>query len=170
MGRLPESRIGETVLVAVRLSGVDLDLLTCWMKPSATGRQRSILPRSTTGSWLAGSRCCSTRPNWRESALGRFGQIISAHAVNIKTRHTGCPATGCPEWCLLAGTTEDWVVGVGVDLENEVSAGFDGFEAVAMTASERDLHGGVVLWQPHESRADVSLRRMSGQTPKEESV
>lgn len=27
MGRLPESRIGETVLVAVRLSGVDLGLI-----------------------------------------------------------------------------------------------------------------------------------------------
>lgn len=47
------------------------------------------------------------------------------------------------DWCLLAGTTDYGVVGVGVDMEKEGSAGFDGFDAVAMTARERELLQGM---------------------------
>lgn len=42
------------------------------------------------------------------------------------------------DWCLMAAVVDEMILGVGVDLECCASAGFGGFEAVAMTASERE--------------------------------
>jgi 4'-phosphopantetheinyl transferase len=45
------------------------------------------------------------------------------------------------DWCLLAATTDDQVLGVGVDLEDSTAAGFEGFGAVALSEREREyLH------------------------------
>jgi 4'-phosphopantetheinyl transferase len=41
-------------------------------------------------------------------------------------------------WCLLAATTDDRVLGVGVDLEGSAAAGFDGFNEVALSERERE--------------------------------
>lgn len=42
------------------------------------------------------------------------------------------------DWCLLAATTDERVLGVGVDLEGSTAAGFEGFEAVALSERERE--------------------------------
>ncbi|MFE4541215.1 4'-phosphopantetheinyl transferase family protein [Arthrobacter sp. NPDC056727] len=42
------------------------------------------------------------------------------------------------DWCLLAATTDQQVLGVGVDLEGSAAAAFDGFGEVAL--SERERH------------------------------
>ncbi|MFE5837821.1 4'-phosphopantetheinyl transferase family protein [Arthrobacter sp. NPDC056493] len=47
------------------------------------------------------------------------------------------------DWCLLAATTDEQVVGVGVDLEGSTAAGFDGFGAVALSEREREHLDGV---------------------------
>jgi len=43
------------------------------------------------------------------------------------------------DWCLVAATTDEQVLGVGVDLEGSTAAGFDGFGQVALSAREREL-------------------------------
>jgi 4'-phosphopantetheinyl transferase len=52
------------------------------------------------------------------------------------------------DWCLLAATTDEQVLGVGVDLEGSTAAGFDGFGAVALSERERE----------HLQRAEPALR------------
>lgn len=42
------------------------------------------------------------------------------------------------DWCLLAATVDEQVLGVGVDLESGTAAGFDGFGQVALSARERE--------------------------------
>jgi 4'-phosphopantetheinyl transferase len=42
------------------------------------------------------------------------------------------------DWCLLAASTDGQVLGVGVDLESGVAAGFEGFGQVALSARERE--------------------------------
>jgi 4'-phosphopantetheinyl transferase len=42
------------------------------------------------------------------------------------------------DWCLLAATTDEQVLGVGVDLEGSTAAGFEGFGAVALSERERE--------------------------------
>jgi 4'-phosphopantetheinyl transferase len=50
---------------------------------------------------------------------------------------------GSPDWCLLAASFDDRVAGVGVDIQAKSSAGFNGFQRVAMTAWEREKLGDV---------------------------
>lgn len=42
------------------------------------------------------------------------------------------------DWCLLAASTDEEVLGVGVDLESGTAADFEGFGSVAMSARERE--------------------------------
>lgn len=52
------------------------------------------------------------------------------------------------DWCLLAATTDERVLGVGVDLEGSTAAGFDGFGLVALSERERE----------HLQRVEPALR------------
>ncbi|WP_306923488.1 4'-phosphopantetheinyl transferase family protein [Arthrobacter globiformis] len=52
------------------------------------------------------------------------------------------------DWCLLAATTDEQVLGVGVDLEGSTAAGFEGFGAVALSERERE----------HLQRVEPALR------------
>lgn len=42
------------------------------------------------------------------------------------------------DWCLLAATIDEQVLGMGVDLESGMAAGFEGFGQVALSARERE--------------------------------
>jgi 4'-phosphopantetheinyl transferase len=42
------------------------------------------------------------------------------------------------DWCLLAATIDEQVLGVGVDLEGSTAASFEGFGAVALSERERE--------------------------------
>lgn len=42
------------------------------------------------------------------------------------------------DWCMLAASLDEGMTGLGVDIEAKPSAGFDGFQAVAMTACEQE--------------------------------
>ena len=42
------------------------------------------------------------------------------------------------DWCLVAASTDGQVLGVGVDLESGVAAGFEGFGQVALSVRERE--------------------------------
>jgi 4'-phosphopantetheinyl transferase len=42
------------------------------------------------------------------------------------------------DWCLLAASTDEQVLGVGVDLESGGAAGFEGFGQVALSAREQE--------------------------------
>jgi 4'-phosphopantetheinyl transferase len=52
------------------------------------------------------------------------------------------------DWCLLAATTDERVLGVGVDVEGSTAAGFDGFGRVALADRERE----------HLQRVEPALR------------
>ncbi|WP_314195775.1 4'-phosphopantetheinyl transferase superfamily protein [uncultured Arthrobacter sp.] len=47
------------------------------------------------------------------------------------------------DWCLLAATVDEQVLGLGVDLEATAAAGFDGFGGVALSDPERQHLQGV---------------------------
>lgn len=55
---------------------------------------------------------------------------------SIGSLHVSLSRSGA--WCLLAASLDARVAGIGVDIEQGSSAGFDGFESLAMTANERN--------------------------------
>jgi 4'-phosphopantetheinyl transferase len=67
---------------------------------------------------------------------GRSGPIVLASLSRAE------------DWCLLAATADDQVMGLGVDLEASTAAGFVGFNEVALSERERQ----------HLERAEPALR------------
>jgi len=157
VGRSTELRISETVLVAVQLSGVDLgkvDILDeaernrAATLSSSAQRDRFVAGRIalrlhaanlagvSPGMLRADYLCPSCRHQDKAHGMPRYQVPSTGLPVKVSLSRSG-------DWCLLAGTTDDGVVGVGVDMEAEGAAGFDGFEAVAMTACEREQLQGI---------------------------
>jgi 4'-phosphopantetheinyl transferase len=152
VGRLAEPRISETVLAAVRLSAVDLGLVDMLDDAernlaaaihSSAQRDRFLAGRIalrlhaakvagvSPGSLQADYLCPNCRHQDKAHGMPRYQVLPPGLPIRVSLSKSG-------DWCLLAGTTDDEIAGVGVDVESEVSAGFDGFETVGMTARERD--------------------------------
>ncbi|MFC9351965.1 4'-phosphopantetheinyl transferase family protein [Arthrobacter sp. NPDC057013] len=173
--RHAEPDTGRILLAAVQLSGVDL-------RQAATlddaERQRAASFRTE----LQQDRFLAGRIALRRHAAAAAG--VGARAlradyicrectrddhVHGTPRYQAGPSgttvlaslSRAEDWCLLAATTDEQVLGVGVDLESSTAAGFDGFGAVALSEREREhlhrvepgLRPGVqtVLWTRKEA-------------------
>lgn len=69
------------------------------------------------------------------------GHGIPQYQVPHRTSPLRVSLSRSGNWCLLAATLDDDVAGIGVDIERQGSADFEGFESVAMTPHERNqLH------------------------------
>lgn len=143
---------GKPVLAAVKLSDIDLEQLH-----TLDGAERQLA--GTFGSTTQRDRFLAGRLALRFHAAGVAGvDPGSLHADYVCPNCRGTDrAHGAPryragvhgpwvqaslsrsgDWCLLAAVVNEQVCGVGVDLESCASADFEGFEAVAMTARERE--------------------------------
>jgi len=154
--------IDRILLAAVRLSGVDL-------RQAATlddgERQRAASFRSQLqrDRFLAG-RIALRRHAATAAGVGA-GALQADYVCRECTRDDhvhGTPRyqagpsgpavlaslSRAEDWCLLAATTDERVLGVGVDLEGSTAAGFDGFGAVALSERERE----------HLQRVEPALR------------
>ncbi|RAM38691.1 4'-phosphopantetheinyl transferase family protein [Arthrobacter globiformis] len=99
----------------------------------------------TAGMGAAGLRadyiCRECRRGDRVHGMPRYQAGPSGPAVLASLSRAG-------DWCLLAATTDERVLGVGVDLEGSTAAGFDGFGLVALSERERE----------HLQRVEPALR------------
>jgi 4'-phosphopantetheinyl transferase len=152
VGKLAEPSIGKAMLAAVRLSAVDLgqahtlddaerQLAAAFR--SAGQRDRFLAGRialrlhaanvagASPGSLQADYVCRNCMREDRAHGMPLYRAGPGRLPVRASLSRSG-------DWCLLAATTDEQVLGVGVDLESRASADFEGFEAVAMTARERE--------------------------------
>ncbi|WP_142057057.1 4'-phosphopantetheinyl transferase superfamily protein [Pseudarthrobacter sp. B4EP4b] len=140
-------------LAAVRLSGVDLGLehvldddevARAGMFRSQALRDRFVAGRIALRlhiSALTGDRPGSLQALYScPSCLNRDipGHGLPAYRVPSRTSPLRVSLSRSEDWCLLAACLDDGVAGVGVDIEAEPSAGFEGFQSVAMTGNERE--------------------------------
>lgn len=152
VGKSSESGSSKPMLAAVRLSDVDVGQVHILDRAE---RQRAL--RFSTAAqrdgFLAGR--IALRLHVAEVAgvdlgslyadylCGGCGSSDRAHgAPRYRTDADGllvrASLSRSGNWCLMAAVADEMVLGVGVDLECGASAGFRGFEAVAMTADERE--------------------------------
>lgn len=139
-------------LAAVRLSDVDLGLAHV-LDYAEQDRVRTFRSSAQRDRFMAGRIALRLHIG---ALTGESPSSLKAYYLCPSCRNQSSQAHGIPQyqlasltsplraslsrsgnWCLLAGSLDDDIVGVGVDIENESSANFDGFEAVAMTARER---------------------------------
>lgn len=152
MGKLAEPSIGKTMLAAVRLSAVDLEQthtlddaevqLAAAFRSSGQ-RDRFLAGRIalrlhaanvagvSPGSLQADYVCRNCMREDKAHGLPLYRTGPGSSPVRASLSRSG-------DWCLLAATADEQVLGVGVDLESRASADFEGFETVAMTARERE--------------------------------
>ncbi|WP_051479076.1 4'-phosphopantetheinyl transferase superfamily protein [Arthrobacter sp. H5] len=145
---------GGTLVRALRLSDVDLRLAGALEDDERTtaAKFRSSLQR---GRFLAG------RISLRLYAAELFGAAPAALRADYRCVVCGTgsgsvhgvpsyilPGQGqslrvslsrAGDWCLLAGNFQNDVIGLGVDVQDVAASEFEGFEAEALTLSERAL-------------------------------
>ncbi|PNH79352.1 4'-phosphopantetheinyl transferase superfamily protein [Arthrobacter sp. AFG20] len=152
----------RVLLAAVKLSGVDLrqaatlddgERQRAASFGSGIQRDRFLAGRIALrrhAAETAGMGAAELRANYvcrectrddRVHGMPRYQAAPSGPAVLASLSRAG-------DWCLLAATTDERVLGVGVDLESCTAAGFDGFGLVALTERERE----------HLQRVEPALR------------
>jgi 4'-phosphopantetheinyl transferase len=147
-----ESGSSKPVLAAVKLSDVDLGQVH-----TLDGAERQLALKFSSpmqrDRFLAGrialrfhvARVAGVNPDslYADYVCGRCSSEDRAHgAPRYRTRADGllvqASLSRSRDWCLMAAMVDELVLGVGVDLECSISAGFEGFGVVAMTAGERE--------------------------------
>jgi 4'-phosphopantetheinyl transferase len=152
----------RVLLAAVKLSGVDL-------RQAATLDDGERQRAASLGSGIQRDRFLAGRIALRRHAAEAAGMGAAELRANYLCRECTRDdrAHGMPryqagpsgpavlaslsragDWCLLAATTDERVLGVGVDLESSTAAGFNGFGLVALTERERE----------HLQRVEPALR------------
>jgi 4'-phosphopantetheinyl transferase len=157
VGKLAEPSIDRTMLAAVRLSAVDLGQthtlddaerqLAAAFRSSGQ-RDRFLAGRIalrlhaanvagvSPGSLQADYVCPNCMRGDRAHGMPLYRAGPDTLPVRASLSRSG-------NWCLLAATADERVIGMGVDLESRASADFEGFQAVALTAREREYLQGV---------------------------
>lgn len=151
MERPAEPGIDRILLTAVKLSGVDLgqadilddaERLRALSFGSGIHRDRFLAGRIalrhhaaaaahvTSGALRADYLCRECTRNDHVHGTPRYQAGPSGPAVLASLSRA-------EDWCLLAATADEQVLGVGVDLEGSAAAGFDGFAEVALSERER---------------------------------
>ncbi|VXB96773.1 putative enzyme [Arthrobacter sp. 9AX] len=143
-------------LAAVRLSGVDLALEhildDAELARANTFRSPALRRRFVAGrivlrlhiSGLTGDSPGSLELDYVcPSCRNRTGHGVPGYRVPSLARPLRVSLSRSGDWCVLAASLDEGVAGIGVDLEATPSAGFDGFQSVAMTAHERGKLAGV---------------------------
>ncbi|MET3934203.1 4'-phosphopantetheinyl transferase superfamily protein [Arthrobacter sp. OAP107] len=162
MERPAERGIDRILLAAVRLSGVDLGqagILDQAERQLALSfgagihRDRFVAGRIalrlhaaavadvSAGGLRADYLCRECRKDDHVHGMPRYTPRPSGPVVLASLSRA-------EDWCLLAATADDQVLGVGVDLEASTAAGFAGFNEVALSERERQ----------HLQRAEPALR------------
>lgn len=152
MERLAEPSIDRILLAAVKLSDVDLrDANT--LDDAERRLAESFGSEIRRDRFLAGR--IALRRHAAEAAAVSAGVLRADFVCRECTRDDhvhGMPryrvdSSGATvlaslsragDWCLLAATADQQVLGLGVDLEATTAAGFDGFGGVALSAREQE--------------------------------
>lgn len=152
MEKSSETGGSKPVLAAVRLSEVDLGQLhtldaaerrLAARRSTPLQRDRFVAGRialrfhvakvaeANPGSLHADYLCNACEDEDRAHGSPRYQVGADGPLVRASLSRSG-------DWCLMAAAVDGHFKGVGLDLECFTSADFDGFEAVAMTARERE--------------------------------
>jgi 4'-phosphopantetheinyl transferase len=144
--------IDRVLLAAVTLSGVDLRQADV-LEESERQRAASFGSGIQRDRFLAGR--IALRRHAAEAAGTSAGSLRADYVcrecsrddhVHGMPRYQACPSgptilaslSRAGDWCLLAATTDEQVLGLGVDLETGGAAGFEGFGQVALSAREQE--------------------------------
>ncbi len=150
MERLAEPDIDRILLSAVKLSSVDLGGART-LDDGERQRAASFRSELQRNRFLAGR--IALRRHAAQAAGTGAGALRADYVCRECTRDDhvhGMPryqaGTSGPtvlaslsragDWCLVAATTDEQVLGVGVDLEDSTAASFEGFGQVALSARE----------------------------------
>ncbi|MBD1541464.1 4'-phosphopantetheinyl transferase superfamily protein [Arthrobacter sp. IA7] len=152
VNRPPQPDVQRIRLAAVRLSSVDLghaDFLDdaerqlAWTFASQVRRERFLAGRIALRSHAAEAAEVDVRDLQADYVCRECTRDDHVHGM---PRYRAGPRkvtvlaslSRAEDWCLVAASTDGQVLGVGVDLESGVAAGFEGFGQVALSARERE--------------------------------
>ena len=150
--RPPQPDVQRIRLAAVRLSSVDLrhtDFLDdaerrlAWTFASQVQRERFLAGRIALRSHAAEAAGVDVQDLQADYVCLECSRDDHVHGM---PRYQAGPRkvtvlaslSRAEDWCLVAASTDGQVLGVGVDLESGVAAGFEGFGQVALSVRERE--------------------------------
>lgn len=150
--RPPQPDVQRVRLAAVRLSSVDLrqaDFLDdaerrlAWTFATQVQRERFLAGRIAIRRHAADAAGVDVRDLQADYVCRECTRDDHVHGM---PRYQAGPQkvtvlaslSRAEDWCLLAASTDGQVLGVGVDLESGVAAGFEGFGQVALSVRERE--------------------------------